>query len=266
MIERHGALGLTTYDLYELAVQVPPIEARFLRAVHAGGPLVLAEDFSGPASVSRAWVTLGEAFEAIATDRDPEPHEHARERAHESLDAGAQERLSLIQADVLEAPGRPDVIAALNFALCELHTRERLVTYLRHALFRLQAGGVLVADLYGGADAMIPGTTGMRIETDEGDIEYVWEQREADPLTGRVVNAMHFELPDGVRVDEAFVYDWRLWGVPELRDAMIEAGFASTEVYADFGDAMDDAGELLVRPARADDLEESFVVYVVARV
>ena len=29
----------------------------------------------------------------------------------------------------------------------------------------------------------------------------------------------------------AFVYDWRLWSIPETRDAMKEAGFSDTAVY-----------------------------------
>ena len=31
----------------------------------------------------------------------------------------------------------------------------------------------------------------------------------------------------------AFVYRWRLWSIAELREAMMEAGFARTAVFAD---------------------------------
>jgi hypothetical protein len=30
---------------------------------------------------------------------------------------------------------------------------------------------------------------------------------------------------------DAFTYDWRLWTIPELRDAMLEAGFSDVAVF-----------------------------------
>jgi hypothetical protein len=93
----------------------------------------------------------------------------------------------------------------------------------------------------------------------------VWEQREVDAHSGRVVDAMHFRVErDGeivASIEDAFVYRWRLWSVPELREAMLEAGFATTEVREDLhGRAT--AGETL----RASlDASEGFVACVVAR-
>jgi hypothetical protein len=76
---------------------------------------------------------------------------------------------------------------------------------------------------------------------------------------------MHFALPGGGELRDAFVYDWRLWSIPELRDAMAEAGFASTEVHDRLGDAIDGDGNLMVRPVRGEELDDTFVVYIVAR-
>lgn len=265
---------LTRYDLYELVVQIPSIQARFLRAIHGGAPRVLAEDFSGPASIARAWLELDADHHAIANDRDPEPLEHAKLRAQEQLEDGIA-RFTLRTTDVMAAGDHADIIAAFNFAACELHERAALVTYLRRALYRLNANGVFVADLYGGVDAYSPGESTQTVKTDAGSVKYTWEQRDADPLSGRVCNAMHFAGPALKKeMRDAFVYDWRLWSVPELRDALREAGFKKTEVYADYGGAMDDEGNLIVRPASwdgavgqlGDQLEENWVVYVVGRV
>ena len=33
------------------------------------------------------------------------------------------------------------------------------------------------------------------------------------------------------RIERAFSYDWRLWTVPEVRDALIDAGFERVDVY-----------------------------------
>jgi len=262
------------YDLYEIAVQCPPIEAAFLDAVHGQSPLVLGEDFAGAAAISRAWLDLDEDHRAIATDLDEEPLGHGVRRLVEARGKGAADRLTLRVRDALEVGDRADVIASLNFGVCELHERDRLVTYLRNALFRLEAGGVMVCDLYGGVDAMMPGSSEQVIETDGGELIYTWEQVETDPTTARVRNAIHFGLPDGTTIERAFEYDWRLWSPAELRDAMREAGFRATEVYAHYGDAMDEEGRLIVEPISSDaleglppvELDDQWVLYIVGRV
>ena len=67
-------------------------------------------------------------------------------------------------------------------------------------------------------------------------VRSTWEQRVADAVTARVVNAIHFRVDrDGDVVFEstdAFVYDWRVWSLPELTDAARQAGFGDREVYA----------------------------------
>ena len=267
---------MNRFDHYEIAAQAPAHQARFLAALHGAGANVLAEDFSGPAAIARAWLTLSRDHHAIAVDRDPEPLDHAADRLTRTHAGAMLDRLTLLNTDVLSAKYRADIIAALNFAVCELHSRPELMTYLRHALLRLEARGILVADLYAGASSLIPGVTRQTIETDDGSIVYEWEQRDVDPLTGFVTNAMHFTSPDGTPMRDAFVYRWRLWSVPELRDAMREAGFRHTEVHTTLGGAIDEEGRVHVRPASSDDRPdeaselddedlESVVAYVVGR-
>ena len=100
---------------------------------------------------------------------------------------------------------------------------------------------------------------------------YRWEQREANPLTGMVIDAIHFRVIGSsgeLEADfpDAFVYEWRLWSVPELRDAMLEAGFESTAVYNSLPDAVDDEGNAYVEEVTDPDrLGEHFIVCVAAR-
>jgi len=252
------------YDLYEAAAQSPKAQARFLRAVHPAPlptPLTLGEDFSGTGAVSRAWLDFHPEFRAVCVDSDAEPLARLRERA-----AGRENRLAVRQRDVREADDPADVIATLNFSICEFHDRRDLVAYLAQVRARLEraehAPGVFVADLYGGERAFVRGESD--VELREG-VRYVWEQREADPLTGRVVNAMHFHIEDGSVLRDAFVYDWRLWSAPELRDAMAEAGFARTEVYDRLADAVDESGAAHLAPVRGpDELDDDFVIYIAA--
>lgn len=239
---------------------------------------MLCEDFCGPASIARAWLAMDRRHRAVAVDRDVEPLGHAVRKLTAS-DPHALERFVVRERDVFEADDRCDVIAALNFAVCEIHTRARLVTYLRNVQFRLGAGGVAAFDLYGGEAALSAGVSEQVVEVEGGEVLYVWQQVSADPMTAYVENAIHFETPDGQRMDNAFVYRWRLWSVPELRDALREAGFASTEVRCRYGEAMDGEGEIVLGdPVSSDepgaatdrsslpDADEPAVYYVVGRV
>ncbi len=252
------------FDLYERAAQSPDMQARFLRALHggrAGETVTLAEDFCGTGAVSRAWVALDPAHRAVCADRDPEPIARLRERA------AGDDRIIVLQSDVLDVNEPAGVIAVLNFSICEIHTRPALVRYLSHTRGRLvdEAGapGALVLDIYGGIDAMCRGESEIELR---GGVRYVWEQREADPLTGMVENAMHF-FPRGAKpIRDAFVYRWRLWSVPELRDALAEAGFARVAVYDRLGDAIDTDGAVHVEPiVDPGELDENYVVYLAAR-
>lgn len=222
---------------------------------------MLGEDFSGTAALSREWVREIKGGRAIAVDLDPEPLERARARG-----------VKAVQGDVRRATNAQrhaaDVVFVGNFSIGEIHGRKDLVRYLRHARARLKRGGAFVCDTYGGSSAFSTGAV-VRVHPGPGEFQtrYTWEQREANPLTGEVVNALHFRVVRAGTVEleltDAFVYRWRLWSVPELRDAMVEAGFARTEVYDKVPDAVDQDGRAYVRPA--EELGESFIVCVAAR-
>lgn len=249
-------MAFDRHELYERAVQSPEKVVRFLRELHGGSALRLGEDFSGTAAVSRAWVRLVPGGSAIAVDLDAD----ALERA------AGYVRLEVRLGDVRSATDperdRADVIFAGNFSIGEIGDRGELVEYLRRSRARLRGGGIFVCDTYGGPSSLRTGAI-ERSHWIEGGarILYVWEQREVEPATGRVVNAMHFRVEkDGEiveSIEDAFVYRWRLWSVPELRDAMAEAGFEETGARAElYGTA----------PIRASlDPSEGFITCVFGR-
>lgn len=252
------------YTLYEAAAQSPSMQAQFLRAVHEGCEgerITLGEDFSGAGALSRAWLEIAKAHHAVCVDRDAEPLERLRAAI------GNESRLTIHHQDVRDVTDPVGVIAVFNFSICELKTRSELLGYLTHARSRLvdEAGqaGLIALDIYGGVDAFACGESDVELR---GGVRYIWEQRDANPLTGRVVNAMHFVLPGGTEMRDAFVYDWRLWSVPELSDALVEAGFDQLRIYDRLGDAIDDEGRLYPSPIESDDeLDENYVVYLTAR-
>lgn len=248
------------FDLYERCVQSPGATVRFLEAIHAGSPRVLREDFSGGAALCVAWARLGKDRRAVAVDLDPVPLGRVR----------GVERVRAVLADVREAASGADILAALNFPIGYWHSRRDLLAYLRLCKRRLRPGGVFVADIYGGRDAMAQRTITADLEMPDGTpVRYEWEQRDADPVTARVLNVIHFRVgrgPNARTLRNAFTYDWRLWSIPELVDACREAGFARVDVYDTQGGAIDHLGRLHVRPASRDHpLDDNFVVYIAAR-
>lgn len=276
-----GVSAPSRYDLYELTVQSPAALVPFLQAIHGRTPRVLGEDFCGSASLSRYWAGHVAKGKAVAIDIDEEPLARA-----EAALAGAPAKgaVTLIRHNLLK-PLRAkseacDVIFVGNFSIGEIHSRADLVEYFKRCRGRLKAGGVFVCDTYGGSSAFhtgaierihhVPPEHAATFGGKHARIRYTWQQQEADPLTGRVVNALHYRVQVGGEIThevaEAFVYRWRLWSVPELREAMSEAGFKGTDVYAKLVDAVDHEGRAYVHPVRdAGELEDNFIVCVAGR-
>ncbi|MBK7404599.1 MAG: hypothetical protein IPJ41_08175 [Phycisphaerales bacterium] len=256
---KHLRPELDKHDLYELCVQSPAQMLPTLRAIHGGSPRVLGEDFAGTGALSSLWAESSPDARAVAIDLDGATL-HRRP---------PHPRITRIVGDVrAAAPVEPacDILFVGNFSIGYLHARE-LVAYLRR-LARLAPAGVFACETYGGESAFLTGEVERDHELPDGrTARYTWEQREANPLTGMVTDVLHFEVRRGRRVEqrlpEAFVYRWRLWSVPELRDAMAEAGFAATEVYDRTPDATDEEGNAYALPVTGDgDVEDSFVVCV----
>ncbi|MCA9279770.1 MAG: hypothetical protein H6815_09310 [Phycisphaeraceae bacterium] len=257
------------YDLYQLCVQLPETDIAVLCAIHAwfanrqsvaSHPLVFSDEFAGPGALARQWVKAVTDSHAFAIDADPEP----LERAYDI------ERVTPVCANVMDVHEKADIIAGLNFAICEWHARSDLLAYLKHARSRLLPHGFFACDLYVGSDSLMTGEIVQQFAGPDGeDIEYCWEQQHVDLLTNRVQNALHFVVTksDGAVTEfpSAFEYDWRLWSIVELRDAMHEAGFAQVEVFVRDEIALDDNGDVHVVPASfAEDLDESDQVLVCA--
>jgi len=254
-------------DLYRLAVQHPHAEEAFLARVHRhhnprGEPATrLKEDFAGSAVVASAWVMAGEDRRAIGVENHGATLRWASRRARREMGYRAED-LHFVEADVLavERP-RVDVVAALNFSVFIYHDRASLVRYFAAARRSLRAGGVLAVDAYGGAGAMRAGVQKRRVVPAAHEraaaFEYQWEQRSYDAATARVDCRIHFRVGSRV-VRNAFRYDWRLWTLPELCEAMRDAGFRKAEVWGE-GEQRDGKFRVL----RSMEAREDWVAYAV---
>jgi len=252
------------YALYQEAVQDPEgdvtLVSRIFKRHFGRPPRLLREDFCGTAAMACAWVEHHSENRVWGVDLDPEPLKWGFEHNMSALSPDQAARVQLVEADVMEAThDLVDVTVAFNFSYFTFQTREQLLRYFKKAHSTLGDEGALILDLYGGSDAQKRMSETREHET----FDYVWDQDVFDPINNRAVNYIHFEFSDGSRINRAFTYDWRLWSIPELRDALIEAGFSTTEAYWEQTDRSTNEGNgTYYRAEHAED-DPAWVAYVV---
>lgn len=260
---------LDRFACYELCVQSPRHVVGMLRAIAGPGAMRLREDFCGTAAVSRWWVRR-EGASALGVDVDGEVLKKAVE-CEGRVGSESRPALEFMCGDLLtaEISVRADVVFVGNFSIGYFFDRRGLVRYLERSRCALgSSGGVFVCDTYGGASAFALGSTTRKIPGPDGTIvHYHWSHDAADPLTGMVENSISFRVEAGGEIVQemprAFVYRWRLWSIAELREAMVEAGFLRTAVFAEVvGEGVDgNIGE--IEPVKApNELGSDWVVMV----
>jgi len=251
------------HALYEASVQAPEGDIEFILRVFRRHfrrvPVTLREDFCGTAYLASSWIEGGSRRKSIGVDLDEATLEWGRRRHIESMAPAMRRRIRLLQADVREVTRpRVDVVCALNFSYCTFKSRPELGTYLRAVHSSLGEQGLFVCELYGGTEAVVP--IEERREVD--DFVYVWDQESYDAITHETRCHIHFEFPDGSKLEKAFTYDWRLWTIPEVRELLAEAGFRRSEV---FWEQTDEEGEGTGEFERTESEEnqEGFIAYIV---
>lgn len=228
--------------LYEAAVQGVEYDldlmARIYRRIRGHRFLWYREDFCGTAAMAAAWVRRSPDHRAWGVDIDGPTLDWARAHRIPRMRRAA-ERLELVQADVREVT-RPkvDVVAANNYSYWVFKRRDDLVRYFRTVRRSLRDDGVFFVTAFGGSEALgkLTETTRIPLSYDlDGDkvppFTYVWEHERFDVVSHDIRCHIHFKFQDGSWMRRAFTYDWRLWTLPEIRDALLEAGFRDTETW-----------------------------------
>lgn len=254
------------HDLYQRSVQMPDDEMRFLARVfdaHTGRrPLHLREDFCGTALLCACWAKSHPERTATGLDTSRPTLEWGRAHNVSAIGASA-ERVTLLEQDVLAPTRRKfDVIVAYNYSYQVFHERERLVRYFRATHRSLRDEGLFVLDAFGGYEA-----TDVRGERRRmaGGFTYIWEQERYDAVNARVVCHISFEFRDGTALRRCFTYDWRHYSLPELRDALFEAGFVGVDTYWEGTDASGREGSGVFRRVTRADNDPVWNAYLVAR-
>lgn len=251
------------YALYQASVQAPDHDVAFLARLfrrRRGRPaLHLREDFSGTGLLSATWAKRGPKYTAAGYDIDPEPVSWGMQHNVEPLGKAA-ERVSFHLEDArTPSTRRPDVRVALNFSYFIFKERRELLGYFRSVYQDLAPDGLFVLDIYGGPEAFHEMEETRKI--DQG-FTYVWDQDAYWPATGDYKTYIHFRFRDGSELRRAFTYDWRLWGLPELKDMLAEAGFPEVESYWE-GTAPDgEGGNGVYRKSRRGENCMAWVTYL----
>lgn len=267
MTKTYTALTADKYELYQRSVQSAEQDVDFLyqtyKSLRGSDPIHLREDFCGTCLLSTHWAKLGDNFTTESYDIDREPLAWGKE--NNILPAGeAAQRISLFQEDARE-PSRlsPDVRCAQNFSYWIFKTRAEMLDYFKGVQADLDDDGIFVVDLHGGPESHQE--LEEETEMDDESFIYVWDQDSINPITGEARLHIHFRFPDGTEMTDAFTYDWRLWGLPELKDIFMEAGFSACDCYWEGTDEDGESGDGIFTKSDEGEACLSYVAYLVAQ-
>jgi SAM-dependent methyltransferase len=261
--------SIPKYRLYEEFVQSPQWQTTYLPYFHkkltGRAALSMREDFCGTGIISCEWVKKSPRHRAVGLDLDPEPIARAKEVHRAKLPKDVQKRVAFLRQDVL-VPTREkfDVIGAHNFSFYVFHERKELLRYARSALRSLKKDGTFFLEMAGGPGFVEEGSAPVVSAPIEGygKAGYVWEQRNHDPLRSLGEYAIHFRQKNGKWLRDAFVYDWRLWEIREVREVLREAGFRKSAVLWQTDRELKN-GTLEYKVSEKGDFCEVWLAYVV---
>jgi SAM-dependent methyltransferase len=253
------------YDYYESSVQNPKQELKTLLKMHRHlskeTPRVLREDFCGTGYLACEWVKLSPENKSYGIDLDLEPINIGKERHYSRLNKEQKTRMQYIQADVTKGISKDaDIIVAFNFSYFIFKTRSQLLKYFKSVRKGLKKDGVFYIDLFGGPDSY-------KVLEEMRELDgynYYWDCQKFDALTNECLFAIHFK-PDGrKKMKNVFTYDWRMWGIAELKDILTDAGFKTVQSFWEGEDGKGE-GNGIFKPTNHAEQCEAWVTYLAAK-
>ncbi len=263
------------HALYEKSVQAPEFEVEFFtdrfQELRGRDALVMKEDFCGTALLSVEWCKSDPRRRAIGVDLCPDTLAWGRQNNIQPAGSDVAERLTLVEANVLDvAEPKADITCAMNFSYNIFKSRDDLRRYFQAARQGLNSDGLFILDIFGGTECIDVNLDEREVDGEE--FTYEWEHAKYNPITNEILCHIHFEFPDGSRLDKAFTYDWRLWSIQELHEILLEAGFSKVRVYwEEYEDDGDEDNEFMEGTGNYYETtevenQESWLTYIVAEV
>ena len=257
------------HALYEKSVQSPDYDVPFFAEYfeqYTGRPLrVLREDFCGTAAMSAHFVTRHPENRAVGIDLDWPTLNWGIKHNVSPLTVDQQNRLTLIHGNVLDHhPSHAHLTLALNFSYMVFKDRPMLLQYFKRVKLSLQPGGMFILDIWGGSESQVLQEESREIDGhDIGDFTFIWDQDAFDPATYFCTMRMHFAFQDGSEMRNAFVYDWRMWTMPEVMELMNEAGFRDVHFLWEGTDRKTNEGTGIYHRMEHGEADLAWVAYIV---
>lgn len=260
------------HALYQLSVQAPDFEIEFFeeryKELRGRRPKSLREDFCGTALLCVEWCKSHSKRTALGVDLCQDTLEWGIRHNLKPAGRNVTSRIALLHANVLDIhEPKVDVTCAMNFSYCVFKTRGALRHYFETVHQGLKKDGIFVLDLLGGTETMSEMEEEREVEDET--FTYIWDQARFNPITHDFLCHIHFAFPDGSRLKWAYTYDWRLWTLPELREVLIEAGFARVHVFWEQFEDDPHGGEDQISTGEYQDTvkadnQEAWIAYIVA--
>ena len=253
------------HHYYQNSVQCVEAEIDFVESTYKalkGHPArLLREDFCGTAQTACEWIERDQENQAWGVDLDPLVLQWGDAHNLAELSAQQRQRIQLLNEDVMSASiTNLDVVLAMNFSYFIFMERDLMIQYFKTVRQSLQANGVFFLDAFGGYEAAKE-----LIEERECDgFTYIWEQASFNPINSQMQCYIHFVTEEGVRMDKAFDYYWRIWTLPEIIEMLLTAGFKTAEVYWEGTDEKTGEGDGIYTAAKVGTADAGWVCYIVA--
>lgn len=250
---------------YQNAVQCVEAEIDFVDATYkqlkGKSARKLREDFCGTAQTACEWIKRNQDNTAFGIDLDPLVLQWGEDNNLLDLDADQRQRIQLLNENVMSSSVQElDVILAMNFSYFIFMQRDLMIKYFNSVRESLNDEGVLFLDAFGGYEAAKE-----LIEERECDgFTYIWEQATFNPINSQMQCYIHFITEEGVRMDKAFDYYWRLWTLPEITEMLKESGFKTADVYWEGTDEKTGEGDGVFKKSLIGTADAGWVCYVVA--
>jgi len=84
-----------------------------------------------------------------------------------------------------------------------------------------------------------------------------------DPSTHFYTTRIHFAFRDGSELRNAFIYDWRLWTMPEVMELMQDAGFQDVHFLWEGTDPETNEGTGTYHRAKKAEADLAWIAYIV---
>ena len=255
------------YSLYFNSVQNPEADIAVMKQAWKSrykGEMfkVLREDFCGTFANTVAWVKQHKLNRGIAIDLDKSPIAYGKKNYLSTLTKDQESRVQILNKNVLSSKlPKADVIFAFNFSYYCFQERKLLKAYFKEVYKKLNSKGMFLMDCFGGSLTQL--TNDYSVYFPSMKYTYHFEQLSFDPINSRAKLAIHFRFKKGKPLNNAFVYDWRMWSIPELREILEEVGFkTSTVLWEGLTKSGDGNGKYL--PKKTGEECESWIAYIAA--